>query len=132
MKPTVLLFHLDPEKHAPLMATAARLQIQVKHVPPAQSGQTLSALLGLSPLDEDAAGGEMQQEMMVMADFTRRMMDDFLGGLRTLGMKPIRLKAVVTPTNMGWTADALCRELLEEAAAMTRSRAAQESEGTPR
>ena len=128
MRPTLLLFNLSQEKHAPLMATAARLKILVKHVPPEHANQTLSALLGISPMVEDAPPAQIPQEMLVMAEFSRKMMDDFLGGLRTLRVKPIRLKAILTPTNVNWTPAALFEELSEEATAMEEGRFVHEEE----
>lgn len=122
MRPTLLLFNLSKEKHAPLMATAARLKILVKHIPPEDAGQTLGVLLGMSPRAEDAEAAHLDDEMLVMANFSRAMMDQFLGGLKTLRVKPIRLKAILTPTNVNWTPAALFAELSEEAAAMEEGR----------
>ena len=41
-------------------------------------------------------------------------MDAFLAEYKATGLPPVALKAIVTPYNVSWTADALLRELMKE------------------
>ena len=40
--------------------------------------------------------------------------DAFLAEYKATGLPPVALKAIVTPYNVSWTADALLRELMKE------------------
>ena len=63
---------------------------------------------------------ELEEEMLVMKNFTNRRIDELLAGLRRAGVPKVELKAVVTETNCGWTFYALYEELKKEREAMTK------------
>ena len=46
---------------------------------------------------------EIDEEMLVMKNFTNRRIDELLVGLRRAGVPKVELKAVVTETNCGWS-----------------------------
>jgi hypothetical protein len=52
--------------------------------------------------------------MLVFSGMNSGQLDDFLAAYKQTGQKPIDLKAVVTPGNIFWDADALFRELMRE------------------
>ena len=65
------------------------------------------------------AAVSMDEEMLVMKNFTSRRMDELLMNLRKAGVPRIALKAVITEQNSHWTFRQLYRELKEEHKAMT-------------
>ena len=82
-------------------------------VSPAQGGQTLAALLGLAPLAADPPRAVPRAPVLVLCGFTRERMERFLDRLGQEKLPPV-LKAMLTPTNLGWTLAALSEELVRE------------------
>ena len=75
-------------------------------------------------LAEDAreaayTGAGFEDEMLVMANFPAGMMNTFLGLFRRMGIAPVALKAMLTPTNAAWDSEKLHEELAGEHRAMT-------------
>ena len=115
-KPTVLMYNMKDDART----KAIRNYLSVKDVacmdvPPADYGQSLGTLLQLygfrrrfspAPLFDD--------EMLVLFAFENAMLDEFLKFFRAFRIKPVELKAVVTPNNINWSStqlhDELCRE----------------------
>ncbi len=68
MTPTVLFYNLDNEKGRKLKVLCLGLKLRVRSVPPEEFGQTLDAVLGLAPKQEEPEQGEpFSEEMLVMA-----------------------------------------------------------------
>lgn len=82
-------------------------------VSPAQGGQTLAALLGLAPLASDPPRTVPREPVLVLCGFPRQRMEAFLDRLGRESLPPV-LKAMLTPTNLGWTLAALTEELVRE------------------
>lgn len=90
--------------------------IRLVPVSAAQCSKTVGSLLGLpASVKPPAAGAAPKEPVLVLCGFTPGRMDAFLTRLGTEGM-PSVLKAVVTPTNLGWTFSALAAELARERA----------------
>ncbi len=53
-------------------------------------------------------------EVVIFSGISNQMIDAFLLSYKNLGLAPIRLKAVTTPKNVGWTLYQLIRELAKE------------------
>ena len=68
----------------------------------------------------DAAyvGAGFEDEMLVMANFPAGMMNAFLGLFRRMGIAPVALKAMLTPTNAAWDSEKLHAEIASEHQAM--------------
>ena len=64
-------------------------------------------------------GAGFEDEMLVMANFPAGMMNTFLGLFRRMGIAPVALKAMLTPTNAAWDSEKLHEELAGEHRAMT-------------
>ena len=64
-------------------------------------------------------GVGFEDEMLVMANFPAGMMNTFLGLFRRMGIAPVALKAMLTPTNAAWDSEKLHEELAGEHRAMT-------------
>lgn len=65
------------------------------------------------------------EEMLVMHGFTSRRIDELLLGLRKAGVSKVELKAIVTPSNAGWTFYHLYEEIKEEHERMKQKEAEQ-------
>lgn len=66
----------------------------------------------------------ISEEMLVMHGFTSRRIDELLLGLRRAGVSKVELKAIVTPSNAGWTFYHLYEEIKEEHERMKQKEAA--------
>lgn len=121
---SLLTINMDEPTRSKLDVICASLRIQPRHVPKAVLTLPLGALLK-SPVDaaptESAAAG-FEEPMLVMCGFEEAQFNAFLQALRYSGLPRIDLKAVLTPTNIGWTPVRLRDELLREHAEMQRLR----------
>ena len=128
-KEMVLYYQPEREKEAGNASKAAKLKgvlirmgIRIKNITPEQTGQTVGYLAGFDEreTEEGTVLPELEEEMLVMKNFTNRRIDELLAGLRRAGVPKVELKAVVTETNCGWTFYALYEELKKEREAMTK------------
>ena len=115
MNPMVLCYNLQPEKLGRLRVLALRLGIGVRVVEPEQFALPVGALAGVTETPETVEAVEpFTDEMLVMAHFRPGMLDAFLNGFRQSRIPPVKLKAMLTETNAGWSAARLHREILAE------------------
>ena len=120
MKPPVLLcFNLPAEKAANLRKLAMRIGVRMRVVDAAEHGETLAALCGWEPKADTAPVDSLMDEMLVLANFSGAQLDSFLSGFRRGQIPPVALKAVLTDTNMRWSAVRLHAELAEEHRALS-------------
>ena len=120
--PTLLLCNIPPQKRGKLQVLALQLGCRVQVVPPERFGDKLEELLsGAAP--GPGTADPFAEELLVMASLDERRLDALLNGLRRQRI-PIALKAVLTPTNAGWTAQALYAELCREREAFAAGRQA--------
>ena len=119
-RPTLLTFAVSDERLSRLRFCCMKLGILVKPVPEADYDQPLGALLGMQARVDAAPEDGPIGEMLVMAAFDEKLLSGFLAALKQLRIPPFRLKAMVTPTNVTWSARRLYAELSAEHAAMTR------------
>ena len=126
MKQAVLLcYNLAPEKAQKIRLAAMRLKIRVRPVAKEEYGQTLEALCGMEETTDAAYGGAgFEDEMLVMANFPAAMMNTFLGLFRRMGIAPVALKAILTPTNAQWDSEKLHAEIASEHEAMMKGNGA--------
>ena len=109
---SVLTFNIrDPEKNNLLQVLSIRLNFRCIPVAPEFQGCVIRDLL--ENRGSAGAGKRFTDEMLVMDGFAHPDLNFLLNELIRTG-HPIALKAVVTPTNAGWTASALHAQLLEE------------------
>jgi hypothetical protein len=62
----------------------------------------------------------VEEEILVMKNFSNRRVDELLLNLRRAGVPKVQLKAVVTDTNCKWRFYDLYEELKEEHEAMSK------------
>ena len=114
MQPVLLGICLDRGKEMRLSMIAMSLGIRFRPVAESEYGLPVGALAG-----DQVPAGKLQTlpvdgEMIVMAHMTEKQTDALLDAIRTSGMQPIRLKAVLTPTNRFWSCGRLYQELRKE------------------
>jgi len=120
--PTLLLCNIPPHKRAKLQVLALRCACRVQAVPPDRFGDTLADILsGAAP--SGGAAEPFTEELLVMSGLSDRQLDALLAGLRRQKVG-VALKAVVTPTNVGWTVQELYAELCREREAFAAGRQA--------
>lgn len=112
---TILLFHVEKGKSGRIQTMCRRLGIRTITVPKARYHLALGTLLHIGdfPVQESPAE-EFAMEMMVFSGLTSEELDLFLKTYKESGIAPIPLKAIVTPTNVFWSAARLYRELTSE------------------
>ena len=113
----ILTFGLKKEKHLAVCAVAKRIGANVTDVARKDYGQKLGTLAGIRGFSKDSkiyAGPDFMAEMIVFSGLNPQQVDTFLAEYKAAGKQPIALKAIITPYNISWTADALFRELMKE------------------
>ena len=119
MKPPVLLtYNLHGERAAKIRMAAMRFRVRLRAVERREYARPLAELVENGP-EGDWAGEAFDEEMLVMAHFPSPLLQAFLQGLRRAGVRPVALKAVLTPTNAGWDSRALHAELCKEREALS-------------
>ena len=114
--PAMLAFHFVGERRRLLVALAREMNCRLTEVTPERQGQTLGVLCGLLPPGKNAsAAPALREELLVLSGFTGEELDRFLQQWKARADGPIRLKAMLTPANLTWTPEQLCRELKKEA-----------------
>lgn len=118
-QPVLLCYNLSGEKMQKIRLAAMRLKIRVRPVEEDEYAQTVAALCGLEEKTDAAyVGAGFEDEMLVMANFPAGMMNAFLGLFRRMGIVPVALKAMLTPTNAAWDSEKLHAEIAGEHQAM--------------
>ncbi|MCI8524717.1 MAG: DUF3783 domain-containing protein [Oscillospiraceae bacterium] len=119
--PVILAYHLSPERLGRIRALCAVEKLRLRPVAPSEYGRSVGALAGLLPLSDAAAPvGKISEEMLVLCGLDEAALNRFLQAFRRLGVPPVALKAVLTPTNAAWNALTLYQELRREREAMGR------------
>ena len=117
-QPVLLCYNLREEAFKKVRLAAMRFKIRVRPVSPSEYGETLAALCGMEPPKGVPAPGDFEDAMLVMAHLSSLQASQFLQSLRRLGVPPIALKAMLTPTNSAWNPLTLHGELSSEHAAL--------------
>ena len=118
-QPVLLCYNLSGEKMQKIRLAAMRLKIRVRPVEEDEYAQTVAALCVLEEKTDAAyVGAGFEDEMLVMANFPAGMMNAFLGLFRRMGIAPVALKAMLTPTNAAWDSEKLHAEIAGEHQAM--------------
>jgi hypothetical protein len=119
-QPEILFYNLTSSKGFKIEKLCKRLGVQVRHVKEEEYANTLGALCGRrvkvkQNIEESALGHSvLEDEMLVMAEFTEELLERFLKEFKTMHIEPVRLKAVLTEHNQAWTSYALHQELCKE------------------
>ena len=117
MAQIILTFGLDKEKLRAVHITAQRSQIQVKEISRKDYSQKLGVLAGIQGFSKEKAiynGPDFPLEMMVFSGIDSAQMDTFLTDYKKTDTPSVPLKAIITPHNIFWSAEALFKELWKE------------------
>lgn len=112
--PLVLMYNLSAARQASVRLLCARLKIRTRVVEKDEYAKTIGELAGAAETGEPGAGGDFDEEMLVMCGFSQSLLDAFLKAFRSYHVAPIGLKAILTPTNAEWDSAALYHELCGE------------------
>lgn len=127
MKEMVLYYTPEPsDRVAKLKSVLVRMGVRIKNITPEQLEEKVGYLAGLEGFEPKETAAEpaqevptIQEEVLVMKNFTGNRIDELLFQLRKAGVSKIELKAVVTESNSNWTFYELYREIREEHEKMT-------------
>lgn len=104
-------------KTAQVKGVLVRMGIRIRNITPDQAVQTVGYLAGLEGFEEQPVPVEvpvMDEEILVMLNFTGSRIDELLVQLKKARIPKIELKAVVTETNCRWTLYKLYQEMKKE------------------
>ena len=121
MSELVLVYDSDPLHSARSQEVFTALGIPARTVSLREVTQTVGHLAGLPGHEArpvPMAPPQLSEPMLVLAGFSSERMDVLFAALRENGAPPPNRKAILTPTNAGWTLDALYVELGREHEAM--------------
>lgn len=114
MNGKILLFGVTEEMQEKIRQAVDLLGISVQAVSPGQYHNTIGQLAFLPPRETGAEGTALPEPMMVLC-LAQERLEGLLAALRCAGLPPI-CKAMLTPTNAGWTPAQLLTELQRERA----------------
>ena len=118
---TVLMYNCSDEQWAKLRQIFLMLRVRIRPVEADQYGLTLENLLGRSE-EKSPVEEEFSDPMLVFCNLPHEKLDHLLTAMGRAGLPRIALKAMLTPTNAGWTSQQLWTELRREHAAMEAQR----------
>ena len=117
MSQVILTFKLQKENEDAMATICKPRGIKLLEIPVKDYAQKLGYLAGVKGFSREKAvydGAPFAAEMLVFSGMDSEQVDIFLVEYKKTGLPAIGLKAVVTPHNVFWTADALFRELMKE------------------
>jgi hypothetical protein len=101
-----------------------RTGVTIRVVQPLEFLHPLGYLFEIPGFDPDPMynlGRNFSEEMLVMANFPNKHLEEFLQFFRTNHLEPVALKAVLTPVTQHWNSIQLYEELSREHQAMKRT-----------
>ena len=113
----ILLFGVSTQKDRAVRVAAEKIGVDVTAVNRRDYGQKIGTLAEISGFHKNGKiynGPDFAMEMLVFSGMDSQRVDAFLAEYKATGLPPVALKAIVTPYNVSWTADALLRELMKE------------------
>ncbi len=130
-------YYVNQEKKEALLALIERLGLSAEELRPADLKKKMDEILEergrgkelppKSPLgeifptkagDSDVPPLYRMPEALLFCGVEDKVLDAFLAGYKKAGLQPIADKAVITPTNRGWTLYQLLTEIRKEHDAM--------------
>lgn len=120
MRATILSFNIPENKAGKLKFVCMKCGVLLKAVDTADFTQPIGALCGLADRIAGEAAAPFTDEMLVFCHMPDAQVNRFLTTARQLRLPQIALKAILTPTNVSWTANQLHDELTAERSAVMR------------
>lgn len=122
MNKIILAYNFTPERLQALKLICMLLKAQCRPVARQELLQPVGYLAGIktvAPVNEVYSGSEAEEEMLFLCGFDRPNLDKLLNAIRKSPLKQVKLKAMLTAHNMGWSGLQLIEELIEEHNYMT-------------
>lgn len=112
----ILLFGVSTQKDRAVRVAAEKIGVDVTAVNRRDYGQKIGTLAEISGFHKNGKYITVLicNGMLVFSGMDSQQVDAFLAEYKATGLPPVALKAIVTPYNVSWTADALLRELMKE------------------
>ena len=118
MRPAIYTFNLSEARLSKLRFICFKLGILVNPIPTERQDHHIATLVGLSDPESDPGQNTFPDEMLLFHNLSDYQLNQFLTACKQQRFAPVALKAVVTPTNLSWTAVKLWAELCQERAAI--------------
>ena len=118
---TVLMYNCSGPEWAKLRQIFLMLRVRIRPVEADQYGLTLAELLSRSGAKRGVEE-DFSDPMLVFCGLSQGKLDQMLTAMARAQLPRIALKAMLTPTNAGWTSQQLWTELRREHAAMEAQR----------
>ena len=122
--PTILLYNLDNPRGAKIRRMCLPLRLRTALVPRESYGLPRGELAEGAVPEAPYDGDGFDDEMLLIVNCPGPLLDLFLQAFRRQKLAPVRLKAVLTPTNREWDSVALHAELCRERQAIAEGQAA--------
>ena len=120
--PQILLYNFQEDERSRLIRRyLAKDGIEIREVQPGEFLHSLGYLFkipGFEPCPQFNMGKSFTDEMMVMKDFSKQQLNDFLQFFRDNQLEAVSLKAMLTPITVHWNSLQLHSELEAEHQAM--------------
>ncbi len=114
----IFLYTADEGKKSVIGSIAEDQGMDINMIKGSDVNRTIAAICGVGMKDRNehkkAPMMYMLPEVMLFYGTDDKGLDDFLEAYNAAGIRPIQRKAVVTPTNLGWTLYELAEELGKE------------------
>ncbi len=115
----ILYYIREREKEKQLTELCGELKLASQKIEEKELGCTLSELLsGKAKGKCSVSAMYIQPEILIFCGMQEKELDSFLEKYREKKLSPIKLKAVVTPFNCGWSIYQLTGELVKESRAI--------------
>ena len=118
---TVLMYNCSGPEWTKLRQIFLMFRVRIRPVEADQYGLTLAELLSRSG-EKRGVEEDFSDPMLVFCGLSQGKLDQLLTAMGRSGLPRIALKAMLTPTNAGWTSQQLWTELRREHAAMEAQR----------
>ena len=123
MEKVVLLYNFDKTRLQLVRRALAPLNTVIRTVAKKDYVQPVGYLVGadgIAPIKSKNTTETFDDEMLVMYGFGEEMIDVLIMALRMGGVGKIDLKAIITPSNIGWDSVKLYKEIKADHLAMNR------------
>ncbi len=119
MNPVIIYNIPKFNKEKQLVALCRELKLSTRKLKAGDANVQLSFLAGAGRINTGRENKKMAAdfkipELIIFSGMTEDMLDMFLKRYKDMGIEPVKLKAVVTATNISWNVYELVTELIRE------------------
>lgn len=119
MNPVIIYNIPKFNKEKQLVTLCRELKLSTRKLKAGDANVQLSFLAGAGRINTGRENKKMAAdfkipELIIFSGMTEEMLDMFLKRYKDMGIEPVKLKAVVTATNISWNVYELVTELIRE------------------